>query len=209
MFYRLVYISLFSIVFFTACSTKYPLGLSEKEWETLSIEKKTQYALEQSKIDEKKREEELQRWKLQKEYELQEKKIYQERIDEVYRDGNYGDIITINLYGGYIENYKGFLSLQPYSFSLARGEIQKLELIARDKRNHSYKVELWVKFDLKGNQLILSNERFNSKNGGIIILNNGRWHKEKLYKNSKLYGYKKIKDLLIGVRYSEFTKGSF
>lgn len=204
---QIIYMSILVVVI-SGCSTKYPLGLSEEEWELLPIEKKTIYSEKQAKIDEKIRQEQLTRWQIQKQYELEAKKAEQTRLDNLYQRAQYGDIINVNLYGGQYSAYDEFISIRPTAFTLARGEVKEIKVIMKNKKNYTYRDTFWAMFTPMGNKIVLSPKRvsLDEDSEGIVILNNGRWHKEQTYKRSSLDQYDKLKDLIIGVRYADFTR---
>jgi hypothetical protein len=199
--YSFLFIGIMMLIF-AGCSSKYPMGLSEQEWMQLSIQEKTDLTLKQESIEKEKRKERIKKYEIDKKIELEKQKAQAKRLEKLYQEAEYGDIVNINLYGGKIESSNELLTLIPTAITIVRGESKTVPIVLK-KKHYTYTKQLWIALNPMGNKIILSLKKPTKYNieEQIVILNNGKWYKEQLYQKSNQARYDKIHKIKIGIRY--------
>ncbi len=173
--------SLFLVLFFEGCATKYPLGLKEEQWQALSPQQQAEYTTKQYQMDEerRKRQEEYGR---QRERDVAEAiRLEKERILQLYRNARYGDVIQVNISGGsivFVGERKGY---EPLSFDLVRGERKRISFYHHDKQI-TYQTDIWVAYDNNAFYFdVGDDQKYEHSTDKIVILDNGRWDEGKTY----------------------------
>ena len=189
------------ILAFTGCFRSYPMGLSEKQWERLSTVEQTKLTTQQYELDKKHAIEREKQRRLRMQF-LEKQRIAEEnRISELYAKAQYKDIVIVNFYRALYQVSKNWYPMQPDTITLVRGEVKKFKInILRN--NRSYRTEtIWAKYDIQGTKVTVYLDNPNYRGRSMVILNNGRWYKERRYSKNFLEKYNSIKDMTIGVRY--------
>jgi len=172
-----------TIVIFTGCATRYPMGMDEKTWQTLPPSERVQLQREQAKIDaqlrlkrERDRHEERMR-------ELQIEKEKQMRITRLYQRAGYGDIVRVNIEGGCYRAYKKCEPYRPVSVIVALGETKKVTLRQRYGGEN-----LWVRYDEHG---VTIDDDGDLDDFDAIVLLPERWERGRRYRISLHDPYRK------------------
>lgn len=197
-----IYLILFISILFSGCASTYPMNFSEEEWSKLSLKEQKNYRVMQYNLDEKRRLEYAKKETLEKQLQLEKQRFEQKRLKLLYKKGKVKDIVIINLYNGHYIDHKKTKQLIPKSITLVRGETRKVDVQLRDSNNYRTTKSLWFSFDQTGNELKISDTEYSHNNSQIVILNNGKWFREKRYKRSiKFNNRQLLKKMVIGVRY--------
>jgi hypothetical protein len=107
-----------------AACARYPLGMSEAEWLSLSPQQQLEARAKQAEID-RAREAELAAERARREA---AKEAERQRIAAVYRSARYGDIVECVLDGGIIDFHPGWKAYQPAAFTLVAGETREVKV---------------------------------------------------------------------------------
>lgn len=92
-------LSLAILAMLVACAT-YPMGLTKEQWEMLSPEQQADYRAKQAEIDAQQRAEREARLQEQRRVEEQRRREAEERLQAIYANPQYGDIIVVGIEGG-------------------------------------------------------------------------------------------------------------
>jgi len=193
---------LFVVLFFVACSSRYPMGLNKEQWSQLSQQEQLKLTKQQQLLDHEialKREKQRE---LALELELKE----QQRIDMLYQNSTIGDIIVLNFESGYAISSKEKLPIIPQGVILARGETKEIDLQLR--RSGQIKTQkIYLRYLNDGTQVEIALRPLSQRVNKIVLLNSGKWHYGTKYQNQKLEvsKYSGLSHLNLSIRYHEAT----
>ena len=117
-------IAMLGLVLAVAACARYPLGMSEAEWPSLSPQQRLEARAQQAEID-RAREAELAAERARREA---AKEAERQRIATVYRKARYGDIVECVLDGGIIDFHPGWKAYQPTAFTLVADETPEVKV---------------------------------------------------------------------------------
>jgi hypothetical protein len=170
--------SIFFSCFFGVLSgcVQYPLGLNESQWNALPPAQQAEYRAKQYQIDEERRRqvEEAQRLRVQQAAEAV--RLERQRIDALYANARYGDIITVTIRGGAMRWNKELYPLDPVSFDLVRGESKEVEFHGHADRIRNLISRYPVKLSEDGHTFY-----FNSTSADRIVLVDDGWERGRVY----------------------------
>lgn len=161
----------------TGCVSRYPMGLSREQWESLPPEEQAEYQAKQFVLDEQRRQAEEARRAEQARLAAEAARIERERIRQLYASARYGDIVRVSIQGGQLEIYGHRYPYHPVSFELVRGQSAVVE-VTRVGR-----VSQVVGFDVR-----LSDDAnmiyFDDFGSDAIVLANVDWERGQYYSPS-------------------------
>ncbi len=165
---------------FSGCAT-YPLGLSRQQWDALPQEKQAEYQASQYRIDEEKRQQAEATRIQQQEAAEQRARAEQARVEALYANARYGDLVTVTISGGTMErraNNKGprRYAVEPAAFDLARGETKIIEIrgTSPSRAGAELNIEkLRASLSADGNNIILNDE--SPYDAHRVVLPNTGW----------------------------------
>jgi outer membrane murein-binding lipoprotein Lpp len=163
------------VLLFCGC-TQYPMGLSEEQWFELSPAQQADYQARQYQIDEQRRQQaeaaRIQRAQMQAEAERMER----ERIDALYANAQYGDVIIVSICGGVMKRNNDLVALEPVAFDLVRGETKEVEFRGPGDRYRSLTSRYRVRLSEDGHTFY-----FNSDARDRIALVDDGWDRGRSY----------------------------
>jgi len=175
---------------FSGCAARYPMGMDEKTWQSLSPQRRAELrekeAMEEAKL--KAMREKLRHEERMRELAIEAKK--EERLRILYHRAGYGDIVRINISGGCIKAYKTCEPYRPVSILLVRGETKRVKLAMRYGE-----VELWVRYNETG--ITIDDDRDLDDFDAAVLLPE-RWNRGRHYRISLADEYRKGKTTLTG-----------
>lgn len=183
---RYILLSLLFICFFEGCATRFPLGLTEEQWENLAPQQQSEYTAKQYQIDEERRKRQ-EEYRIQREREAAEAaRLENERIVQLYRNARYGEVIQVNISGGRIAFSGERRDYEPVSFDLVRGERKRITFYHHGK-HITYSTDIWVAYDNNAFYFDIGYDPYYGHHTDkIVILDNGRWHNGKSYRPKTL-----------------------
>lgn len=182
--YFIISVCIFSL--FIGCATRYPLGLSEDQWQALSIQQQAEYAAQQYQIDEDRRKKQEEYYLLCERELAEEANAERERVGQIYEDAEYGDIIQVNVWGGRIAFNGKKADFEPVSFDLARGERKRIRFYHHEKHT-TYSAYIWVAYENNAFYFDVGDDSAYKHHGErIVILDKGKWEDGKTYRPKTL-----------------------
>ena len=113
------------------CISRYPMGLSQQQWDALPPAQQAEFHAKQYAIDAERRQaEEAQRME-QARLAAEVARAEQERLRQVYANARYGDIAHVTVQGGFIAYAGKRYPYEPVSFDLAKGETKQITFYGR------------------------------------------------------------------------------
>ena len=150
-------VCLFVLVLILAGCSRYPMGMSEDEWEKLSLEQKLELRQQQAELREREQRERLRAETEQARIAAELEKARLQTWRELASSMGYGELIRVNFLSGE-GHFHGYSPIVPDSFLLAIGALENLRLRNRD----GDELTLWVSY--QPGKLILCSETFASYN---------------------------------------------
>ncbi len=136
----------FIAVLLLACSTKYPLGMTKKEFMKLSEQEQLEARKKQAEIDAQKYQQDLQ----YQEKMLEQKKIYEEqqkaKYEQIYKTM---PIIRVSISDGTVEFARLQRKYQIPPFLIAMGEVKKIKIYMTENYT-TYNQDVWVSYQPGG-----------------------------------------------------------
>lgn len=109
------------------CITRYPMGLSESQWNSLSPDKQAELQAQQFALDQQLYQQ-RESMRLERERIAREERVaQQEATRNAYAQARYGDILTISVRGGFLQWGGRRYAYEPVAFDLVRGEAKDVE----------------------------------------------------------------------------------
>ena len=123
---------------------QYPMGLSQQQWESLTPAQQAEYQAKQYTIDEQNRQQAEVRRVEQQRIAIEQARAEQERLRQLYANARYGDIVRVNVQGGFLEYNGRRYPYEPVSVDLVRGESKLVTFYGRGNNtlNTSYNMRL-------------------------------------------------------------------
>ena len=103
------------------CVSRYPLGLSQQQWEALSSVQQADFQAKQYAINEERSWAEEARRLEQVRRAAETARAERDRLRQVYANAHYGDIVQVAVQGGFIAYAGKRYPYEPVSFDLAKG----------------------------------------------------------------------------------------
>lgn len=156
------------------CVTRYPMGLTQSQWQALSPSQQAEYQAKQYAIDaDQAKQAEARRIDAAR-AQAQQVQAEQERLERIYANARYGDIVRVNVTGGVLEYAGKHYPYEPVSFDLAKGEKKDVPFSGRGLQTIAthYKVRL----SEDGNTII-----FDDSYRDRIVLTNRDWEHGQTY----------------------------
>ncbi|MEI6809755.1 MAG: hypothetical protein WCN95_13620 [bacterium] len=113
------------------CMTRYPMGLTQQQWEALPPAQQAEYQAKQYAIDEDRRKQAESQRMEQDRLRQQQEQAAQERVRQIYANARYGDIVQVAVEGGSIEYAGKHYPYEPVAFDLAKGETKEIAFSGR------------------------------------------------------------------------------
>lgn len=161
----------------TGCVSRYPMGLSREQWESLPPDQQAEYQAKQYAIDEQRRQAEAARRAEQARLAAEAARAEQERIRQLYSNARYGDIVTVTVRGGSIAYGGKRYPYEPVSFDLVRGESKEVEFRGRGTQTIATHYDARLSDD--GNTIY-----FDGSYRERVVLVNETWERGQTYQPS-------------------------
>ena len=158
----------------TGCASRYPMGLTQQQWEALSPAQQAEYQAKQYAIDEQRRQAEAARRAEQARIAAEAARAEQERVRQLYANARYGDIVTVTVRGGSIAYSGKRYPYEPVSFDLVRGERKEIEFRGRGLQTIATSYEVHLTED--GNTIY-----FDGSYRERVVLVNETWDRGQTY----------------------------
>ena len=129
------------------------MGLTKEQWDACSPEQQAEYTARQYELDRQARKEQEQLRAARRQEELRHRELEKERTATRYANAKHGDMIRVNIEGGYLTYYQRKYEYHPVSFVIVRGE-RKTITVSR-KGQTTQKVEFPVRLSDDGGTLFL------------------------------------------------------
>ena len=160
-------------VFISACSTPYPLNMSEEQWKQLSNEQQTQLLLEEQKNRAERAKVQQAADNRARELVLQAEIAETKRLEKLYADPENGHVLRVNILGGQWSERKESYKIQPESYRIALGESKQIELTMLNSKGYSYKRDIWLEYRADGDAVYL--KEYHHDDEKISLLNQNQW----------------------------------
>jgi hypothetical protein len=142
----------------TACMPRYPLGMSEAQWNAMTPSQQQAAIEKQAKKDAE--QQRLQAIEARKQAEAEKKR--RAELAALYNSGRMGDVIDCEISGGVADFYPGWKQIENVRFSLARSEIQEIEFREKGGRRTQ---DAFVGFDTRGDRIRVCRRANNISSG--------------------------------------------
>lgn len=119
------------ILLMAGCVSRYPMGLTQQQWEALSPALQAEYQARQYAIEEERRQAEDARRIEQSRLAAEVVRAEKERLRQVYANARYGDIVHVTVQGGVISYAGKRYPYEPVSFDLVKGELKQVSFYGR------------------------------------------------------------------------------
>lgn len=158
----------------SACVTRYPMGLSRKQWDALPPSQQAEYQAKQYQIDadNRTRAEEARRQATAQQAEQARQEA--ERLQRAYANAQYGDIVTVTVQGGSLSYAGKRYPYEPVSFDLIKGETKNVSF--RGRGMQSITTEYEVRLSDDGNTVYFDDE---SRQRAVLV--NHDWEHGETY----------------------------
>ena len=169
------YIALVLCALASGCVARYPMGLSQQQWEALPPSQQAEYQAKQYAIDEQNRQQAEARRFEQQRIATEQAQAEQDRIRQLYANARYGDIVRVSVQGGFLEYDRKRYPYDPVSIDLVKGETKRVDFYGRGHNtlNTSYNVRLTE----DGNTVI-----FDDSSRQRIVMVNQDWERGQEYR---------------------------
>ncbi len=155
---------------------QYPLGLSQQQWQSLPPEKQAEYQAKQYQIDKDRQQQAEQARQQRSQQAATAARMEQERINALYANARYGDIVNVIVRGGAMKWNNETYPCEPLSFDLVRGETKEVEFRGRADNVRNLVSRYPVQLSEDGHTLY-----FNSESPNRITLVDDGWERGRTY----------------------------
>lgn len=198
--YKLLFIIPFTLLL-SACFSNYPLGMSEKEWKSLTPPERERLLIKQQQYDAEQRlaqiKADAEARKLQHQADMAER----QRLERLYQNPDNGNVIMVNILGGQFIDGKRTYNIQEEGYQIARGETLPIKLyLTNPKKNRHSTETVYLQYNINGNAayLYLDNPKYSSSRySRISLLRDGYWACGTQYNKTLNTKYEK----LIGMKF--------
>ncbi len=135
----------------TGCA-RYPLDMTEAEWNAMSADQRYAARLKQAELDAAAQQRKAEKEAHEQALQLAAKKRQQTLIAQRRSNPSYGDIVQCVIKSPMVDFHPGWRKAESVAFSLVRSETSRVSLRAEDSRRTS---EFWAYFDENGSTLRL------------------------------------------------------
>jgi outer membrane murein-binding lipoprotein Lpp len=157
-----------------------PMGLSAKQWQSLTPAQQADYQAKQYQIDGERQRHAEEQQAAQARAAVEAAESQRARIASAYASARYGDIITVTIRGGTIAYGKQRYPCEPVGFDIVRGEAKEIEFRgAVDQHGITKAIVTRCKVRLSDDA---STFYFNDGSARRIVLtNDGSWERGAAY----------------------------
>lgn len=156
------------------CSHRYPMQMSESQWNALTPDQQAAYQARQYEIDELRRRD-AQAERRAKEQALREDaEAERERIARIYTTAVYGDIVRVSIQGGALDIYGKIRNARPTGFEIAKGERKAITITQEGQIQQSYDFPVTLSAD--GQTLT-----FDEGSASAFVMVNRDWERGQSY----------------------------
>lgn len=166
---------------FAGCVMHYPMGLTRQQWEALPPAQQAEYQAKQYEIDTARRQAEEARRVEREKIAAEKARIAEanaraewERIRQLYANARYGDVVQVNVQGGFIEYNRNRYPYEPVSFDLVKGETKEVAFRGRGLQTIATYYDVRLTED--GNSIF-----FDESSRERIVLVNQDWERGQTY----------------------------
>lgn len=178
----------------------YPLGLSQEQWNALSVEQQAEYQARQYEIDEQRRMEQERIQRERHEEAMAAARAERERIAAIYKDARYGDIVRVTIQGGALQIYNKPYQYHPVAFELVKGETKPIKVTRADQVAQS--VVFSARLSDDGNMLF-----FDDSGPCQVVLANRNWDRGETYPPSEGCGNTGLAGAIFTLKYKDLPGG--
>lgn len=159
----------------SGCVSRYPMGLTQQQWEALPPAQQAEFKAKQYAIDEERLQAEETRLVEQARFAADAARAEQERLRQVYASARYGDIVHVTVQGGFIAYAGKRYPYEPVSFDLAKGEKKQVAFYGRGLQTIATRYDARLSED--GNTIY-----FDDSSRQRIVLTNRNWDRGQTYR---------------------------
>lgn len=171
---KLIATCLMAVLLTAGCISRYPMGLSQVQWQALAPSQQAEYQAKQYAIDEERaKQAQAERLEAARVREAQAQ-AERDRIVRIYANAQYGDIVRINVQGGRLDYAGKSYPYEPVSFEIARGEVKEVAFRGIGLRTIATRYRASLSED--GNTLVFD-DSFRDR----IVLINSDWQRGQRY----------------------------
>ena len=194
-------ISMGFLLFCCGC-VNYPMGLNQQQWNSLTPAQQADLQAKQYQVDEGRRQQ-AEAIRLQREQQaIDAARLEKERVDALYANARYGDIVTVTVQGGYLSYAGKRYPYEPAAFDLIKGETKKVPF--RGRGVQTVATEYVVRLSEDGNTIYFDDH---SKKRAVFV--NHDWEHGETYQPNET-----VNDVTVGlasmtflVRYKNIAGG--
>jgi len=157
------------------CVSRFPMGLTQQQWEALPPAQQAEFQAKQYAIDEERRQADEARRMEQARVAAETARAEQDRLQQVYANARYGDIVHVTVQGGFIAYAGKRYPYEPVSFDLAKGETKQVAFYGRGLRTIATRYNARLTED--GNTLF-----FDDSSRQRIVLVNQDWERGQTFR---------------------------
>lgn len=159
----------------SACAVRYPMGLSQEQWDALPPTQQAEYQAKQYQIDadNRARAEDARRQAAAQKAERERMEL--ERLRQAYGNARYGDIVTVTVQGGTLSYAGKRYPYEPVSFDLIKGETKTVPF--RGRGMQTIATDYAVRLSDDGNTVYFDDE---SKQRAVFV--NHDWEHGESYR---------------------------
>lgn len=157
------------VIVLNGCAT-YPLGLTKDQWNALPPDQQAEYQARQYEINEQRRQQQEALNRQRREQAEADARAKQDRIDRIYQNAVYGDIVRVTIQGGLLQIYKDQYRYHPVSFELARGESKSIPFTRTGRIAQT--ISFLVRLSEDGHSLFIDDDSH-----GHVVLTNLDWER--------------------------------
>lgn len=158
----------------SGCISRYPMGLTQQQWEALTPSQQAEYQARQYTIDEDRQKQAENQRIEQDRLAAEAARAEQERLRQVYANARYGEIVHVAVQGGSIEYGGRRYPYEPVAFDLAKGETKQIAFLGRGLQTIATRYNVNLTGD--GNTIYFDNS-FRER----IVLVNQDWERGQTY----------------------------
>ncbi|NPA71364.1 MAG: hypothetical protein GXO35_00920 [Gammaproteobacteria bacterium] len=190
----------------SACASPYPLGMDEKQWNSLTAGERKALLLKQQQQRAAQRLVQIKADARARELRIKQEMLETKRLEKLYANPRDGNVLIVNLLGGELHQGKRQKRILEASYQIALGETKKIKISLEDKKKHYTTSETaYLTYDQNGNgvYLYLDNPNYSHNRRRVALLRDGHWRCGSNYTKSLHGSYEK----LVGVQVFVKEKG--
>ena len=162
------------LLLFCCGCVSYPMGLNQQQWNSLSPAQQAELQAKQYQVDEGRRQQ-ADAIRLQREQQAMEAtRLEKERVNTLYANARYGDIVTVTVQGGYLTYASKRYPYESTAFDIIKGESKKV--FFRGRGMQTVATDYVVRLSDDGNTLFFDDE---SRQRAVLV--NHDWEHGETY----------------------------